>query len=185
MLDSELVVRSDSANRVAVDHDFGLGVLPLQDANRNGLIGRYDDGTNCQCVRTNRYDDNDVESRVNKRSATTQRIGGGPGRCCNDQPVPGLSIQTLTVHAGNHVDHAARLVTLQHDVIDGRGGNGLAVRSLQTGSELNARLSSRVALQNLIDAVEHCVWRYVGEKAQPTAVDAEQRHLGFLQQCPA
>jgi hypothetical protein len=71
-------------------------------------------------------------------------------------------------------DHPTRLPLVEDDVVQGIELARLAVRTLQMRAHQRPAVDAAATLECRIDGAEHVLRAHVGEKAESTAVDAEQ-----------
>ena len=87
-----------------------------------------------------------------------------------------MAVEEAAVDAGLKVEDAAGVPFGEHDIVERQLARRLAVGREDAGIEQRPLVDTAAALQSGIEAVEHVLRHDIGEKAQPAAVDAQQRY---------
>ncbi|GHK57852.1 hypothetical protein KPZU09_75880 [Klebsiella pneumoniae] len=114
-----------------------------------------------------------VQRRRKDWAAGRQRIGGGAGRSGDNQAIGSLRERKDFVDIDFELNHMRHFAGVQHHFVDGGADTFLAILLTHLGLQQKAFLGDVVAFQHVGELLQGVVRVKIGEKAEVTAVNAD------------
>jgi len=172
----QIVALREITDRRAVASHLCPRFEAIGHAQLNLAAGAYHDGAVAQGVRANGSEHPHVQIRLDDGAAAGQRIGGRAGGGGDHDAIAAVRVDEPAVDGGLEVHGAARFPLVHHHVIEGQRANRRRAGMFQARRQQRAAILAVAAIQHRIDILEHRIGADIGQKSQPPAVDAQQRH---------
>jgi hypothetical protein len=153
------------------------GVAALHHRDLDAAIVGDRDGAVGQRVRRHRHEQERRKLRREDGTAGRQRIGRGPRGRRDDDAVGAHGVREPAVDGDGALDHAAERAAVDHDVVEGERILARAAGPLDRDGEQRSPLLDVPALEHGGERLGHAGERDIGEKAEASLVDADQRHV--------
>ena len=152
-------------------------VAPVVDGDRDQRAVGNGDRPIRQRMRRDRHQRERRHLRRQNRSARRQRVGGRPGGRRDDDAVGAHRIDQPAVDLDRAFDHRAERSAVDDDVVQRGSVLARTIGALDRGGEQRPPLLDVAAVEHRAERRLHPRERNVGEEAQPTLIDADQRHV--------
>ena len=169
------VAGADGEVALAVAVHAGIAAVDHGDGDRGVVADR--DRPVRERVRRDGHEQERGELGREDRAARRERVGGGAGGRGDDDAVGAHRVGEAAVDLHRALDHAAERAAIDDDVVERQRLVGRTAGPLDRDLEQRAPLLDVASVEHGAERGGHLAHRDVGEEAEPSLVDADQRHV--------